>query len=254
MTHPNPFAHPGAAERYAAGRPDFHARLIERARRRVAPDEPRDRALDIACGTGQSTRALSAIARTVVGIDAAPTMLRETRPSAAVRYVAGSAEALPFAARRFDLVSVALALHWFDRARFVAEVGRVLRPRGWLIVYDHGFHGEMIGQRRFRDWVQAYYARYPRPPRTGGGLSRQQAARGGLVARHRETYAEDIVMPRETFVAYLASQSNAIAAADRAGSFEAIESWIQESVDHFFAEGPQTLRFGGAIDYLCKIG
>lgn len=250
----NPFARPGAAARYAAGRPDFHAAVIERARRRVAPNDRLERALDIACGTGQSTRALTSIAETVLGVDPAPAMLGAAEPRTATNYVAAAAEALPLAAESFDLASVALALHWFDRTRFVAEVGRVLRPGGWLIVYDHGFRGEMIGQRRFRDWVQAYYARYPRPPRSGGGISAKQAARAGLVTSHRETYADDIVMPRDAFVAYLTSQSNAIAAADRAGgSFDSIESWIRDSVDHFFATGPQTLRFGGAIEYFRKI-
>ncbi len=249
----NPFAGTGAAERYAAGRPDFHAEVIERARRHVAPTGRLTRALDIACGTGQSTRALGAIAHTAIGVDAAITMLREAEPAAAAYYAAAAAERLPFAAGSFDLVSVALALHWFDRKRFIAEVGRVLQPGGWLIVYDHGFRGEMIGQRRFRDWVQAYYARYPRPPRASGGISAKQAARAGLIVSHRETYADDIVMTRDAFVAYLASQSNAIAAADRAGgSFEGIESWIRDSVDHFFVAGAQTLRFGGAIEYLRK--
>ncbi|AWN16085.1 class I SAM-dependent methyltransferase [Salinisphaera sp. LB1] len=249
----NPFARPGAAARYAAGRPDFHATVIERARRHVAPTGRLARALDIACGTGQSTRALRAIADTAIRLDASTAMLREADDTAGAHYVAAAAEALPFAADSFDLVSVALALHWFDRRRFLAAVGRVLRPGGWLIVYDCGFRGEMIGQRRFRDWAQAYYARYPGPPRAGGGISVKQAARAGLVVHHDETHATDIVMTRDAFVAYLTSQSNAIAAADRAGgAFAAIEQWIRDSVDHFFADGPQTLRFGGTIEYLRK--
>lgn len=246
----NPFRRPGAAARYAAGRPALHAAAVERARQRVAPEGPVARALDVGCGTGQSSRALNTIATTVIGIDAAPAMLAAAAPGAHTRYLAATAEALPFAAASFDLVSVALALHWFHPRRFIAEAGRVLRPDGWLIVYEHGFRGEMVGQRRFRDWVQTYYARYPQPPRSAARPSRKHIAAAGLIARHRETHAGDIVMSRDAFVAYLASQSNAIAAAERAaGRFEGIENWIRESVDHFFADGPQRLSFGGTIEY-----
>ncbi|MGN8160068.1 hypothetical protein ACS8Y6_06200 [Salinisphaera sp. RV14] len=60
-------------------------------------------------------------------------------------------------------------------------------------------------------------------------------------------------MTHDAFVAYLTSQSDAIAAADRAGrTFAAIEKWPRDSVDHFFADGPQTLRFGGTIEYCRK--
>lgn len=36
-----------------------------------------------------------------------------------------------------DLVTVAQALHWFDRPRFYAEVGRVLAPGGVIAVWSY---------------------------------------------------------------------------------------------------------------------
>lgn len=243
----NPFDRPGAAERYAAGRPDFHARVIKRVGRRVAPHGRLDRALDIACGTGQSTRALRSLAEYVIGVDAAPGMLAAAPSLAGTGYAAARAEALPFADASFELANVALALHWFDRRRFLAEASRVLRPGGHLVIYDSGFRGEMVGQPRFGDWVQAYYARYPRPPRAGGEISHKQAARARLALQHRESFAHDLIMTREDFVAYLTSQSNAIAATARGETFDTIAAWIHDSVDDFFVGEPRTLRFSGRI-------
>lgn len=53
---------------------------------------------------GLSSLALLDLAEEVVGIDAAPDMLRHARRADGVRYVASSAEALPFRQGRFDLV------------------------------------------------------------------------------------------------------------------------------------------------------
>jgi ubiquinone/menaquinone biosynthesis C-methylase UbiE len=101
--------------------------------------EPVPRALDVACGTGQSTLALKEVASQVVGTDTSREMLAQATREAGVRYVEAPAEDLPFADDSFCLVTVALALHWFERSRFLTEVRRVLDPGGWLVVYDNGF-------------------------------------------------------------------------------------------------------------------
>jgi ubiquinone/menaquinone biosynthesis C-methylase UbiE len=46
------------------------------------------------------------------------------------------AEASGLADKSMDLVSVAQALHWFDRDRFFAEARRIARPRALLAVYS----------------------------------------------------------------------------------------------------------------------
>ena len=74
-------------------------------------------------------------------------MLARAPLEAGVRYVEAQAEDLPFGDGAFGLVTVALALHWFDRSRFLAEARRVLEPSGWLTIYDNGFFGEMKGNQ-----------------------------------------------------------------------------------------------------------
>ncbi len=105
--------------------------------------EPVPWALDVACGTGQSTLALKEVAYQVVGTDTSREMLDRAPREAGVQYVEASAEDLPFADGSFRLVTVALALHWFERSRFLTEASRVLNLGGWLIIYDNGFFGEM---------------------------------------------------------------------------------------------------------------
>jgi ubiquinone/menaquinone biosynthesis C-methylase UbiE len=73
--------------------------------------EPVPRALDVACGTGQSTLALKEVASQVVGTDTSREMLARTPREAGVQYVEASAEDLPFADGSLRLVTVALALH-----------------------------------------------------------------------------------------------------------------------------------------------
>lgn len=44
----------------------------------------------------------------------------------------GTAEDLPFPDGSVDLLTAASAAHWFDQSRFLAEAGRVLKPRGCM--------------------------------------------------------------------------------------------------------------------------
>ena len=92
--------------------------------------EPVSWALHVTCGTGQSTLALKAVASQVVGTDTSREMLDRAPREAGLQYMEASAEDLPFADGSFRLVTVALALRWFERSRFLTEASRVLNPGG----------------------------------------------------------------------------------------------------------------------------
>lgn len=96
---------------------------------------PSGRTLEIGCGEGRISRVLRDRGYAVVGIDAAPTMVRQARAheSEPIEAVLGDGAVLPFRDSVFDLVVAYMALHDFDAMpEAVAEAARVLRPAGRL--------------------------------------------------------------------------------------------------------------------------
>ena len=102
--------------------------------------------LDLGCGTGTLLQAL--VARQpdgrYVGLDPDPQVLARARrrlTGATVELLEGYGEELPFEADTFDLVVSTLMFHHLtDAAKqaTLAEVGRVLRPAGRLLLVDFG--------------------------------------------------------------------------------------------------------------------
>jgi len=93
---------------------------------------PGARTLDLACGEGRVSRLLRSRQHQVVGVDAAPTMVRFAADDQdAVPVVLGDATGLPFADNAFDLVVAYMCLHDIDdMPRAVSELARVLAPQG----------------------------------------------------------------------------------------------------------------------------
>lgn len=130
---------------------------------RVAPDGPAQRAditrfcrvapgaavLDVGCGQGTQLfegglgEAAGPTGR-LVGLDPAEGMLARARRKALLRgtgnveFVCGRAEALPFADRRFDLALAVGALQFARSGQAVAEMIRVVRPGGAVVVIGVG--------------------------------------------------------------------------------------------------------------------
>ncbi|MFE7464094.1 class I SAM-dependent methyltransferase [Streptomyces sp. NPDC057499] len=109
-------------------------------------------ALDAACGTGRQTRALAARGHRVIGVDQSPHMIekaREHTPDA--DYRVGRLERLPLDDDSVDLAVCSLAMtHLPDTAPAVAELARVVRPGGRIVVTDmHPFVIALQGQCLF---------------------------------------------------------------------------------------------------------
>lgn len=76
-----------------------------------------------------------------VGVDVDPTAVHEAGLTAPwADFVVGSADRLPFANGSFDVVLASALFSSFPSHRFEeavsAEIGRILKPRGWLVWYD----------------------------------------------------------------------------------------------------------------------
>ena len=103
---------------------------------------PPGAALDVGCGTGALAARLAGAGYETVGVDPSEGMLEVLRQrSPQVRAVRASAESLPFPDDSFDVVlTVAVLHHIADRGgvrRTLAEMVRVAKPSGRVLVWDH---------------------------------------------------------------------------------------------------------------------
>lgn len=115
-----------------------------RATVRAIKPAPTDSILDVACGTGDLSVALSkANPAEVIGLDFTAEMLDVARTKRGAdgvsQYIQGDAMNLPFDADRFDALTIAFGIrNVAEPARALAEFHRVLKPRGRLAILEFG--------------------------------------------------------------------------------------------------------------------
>jgi ubiquinone/menaquinone biosynthesis C-methylase UbiE len=113
-------------EDHERGRPVWPTEVLD-----VAGLLPPATVLDLGAGTGKLTRLLVPRFSRVICVEpdeAMRDLLSPLCPSADV--LAGRAEDIPLAEASVDAVFVAEAFHGFDDERALAEIARVLKPRG----------------------------------------------------------------------------------------------------------------------------
>ena len=146
----------------------------------MAAVRPDDRALDLACGTGDIAIALANRGAKTVGLDLTHRMVQLGRLRAAgaspgragVRFLCGDMIDLPFATASFDLVTTGYGLRNVpDLDTAIDEIARVLKPGGRLLSLDFNRPGNTL--------VRAAYLGY---------LNVVGAALGWLLHRDPDTY------------------------------------------------------------------
>lgn len=101
-----------------------------------------ERVLDVACGTGELERRLlqSWPSLAIIGCDASAGMLAQAESKSIpgnVAWMQADATSLPFSAASFDAAICANSFHYFRAPeRSLAEMRRVLRPGGRLVLVD----------------------------------------------------------------------------------------------------------------------
>lgn len=110
--------------------PAFLAKIVE-----IAAPKPSDELLDVACGTGLIAGAFRSHVRSITAVD-----LTDAMASVAARVldtlVICPAENLPFPADKFDLTVCRQGIQFMDAPRAIAEMVRVTRPGGRVILVN----------------------------------------------------------------------------------------------------------------------
>jgi SAM-dependent methyltransferase len=193
------------APRYDAARPQAPAELAEVLMQWAGASEPD--VVDVGAGTGLSTVIWVGRARQVTAVEPGDRMravalgrlgLNPDRPAGvlassgpargrpagtaggppaarptAVRVMAGSAEATGLPDECADIVTASQAMHWFDAARALPEIVRILRPGGIFAAYDYDWppcidwETDAVFQAFDQKVEELETARGTRPPHAG---------------------------------------------------------------------------------------
>lgn len=136
------------------GQGSFFAGAADSTRSWLHPLSGEMLALDVACGAAHASEVAAPFVRQVVGIDLTPALLQagaERLRASGVDNVLlqeGDAAAMPFLDRSFDLVFCRFAVHHFpEPERQIAEMARVCRPGGRVVIADMVSPGDATANR-----------------------------------------------------------------------------------------------------------
>jgi SAM-dependent methyltransferase len=122
------------ASGYARSRPTYPAAFFAELAR-LAPG--RALAWDAGTGNGQAAVALADLFERVVATEPSAAQLAAAPPHPRVSYHQSAERAAMLADASVDLVTVAQAVHWFDRPAYYAEVRRVARPGAVVALWTY---------------------------------------------------------------------------------------------------------------------
>ena len=197
--------------------------------------------LDLGCGTGVVARAIAArdgFTGTVTGIDlsddfiaAAETFAADDGVSDRVQFAVGDAHQLDFRAASFDtVVAHTLVSHVRDPLAVLAEAARVVRPGGYLAVFDGDYASLTFGcsDPRLGEAVEpALQATIMSSPRVMREIPRLLPKAGlRLIATQAHVYAE---AGSSTFMLNLAETYAPLTAAST-GQLSAahVDAWLAD--------------------------
>jgi len=100
-----------------------------------AQPAPHHTMLDVACGTGLVAKAFRGRVGEIVGLDPTAAMADQASPWLD-RFVTSYAEHMPFEPAQFDLVTCRQGIQFMDAPKAAAEMARMLRPGGRIVLIN----------------------------------------------------------------------------------------------------------------------
>jgi ubiquinone/menaquinone biosynthesis C-methylase UbiE len=145
-----------AADVYERGRPGYAPEAVSWVCERLGIKAGRT-VLDLAAGTGKLTRDLVPSGAAVVAVEPLDEMrahLERVAPD--VQALSGTAEEIPLEDGSVDAVVCAQAFHWFDPARALPEIHRVLRTGGGIALLYNSRDLDDSVQKTLDDLLDPY--------------------------------------------------------------------------------------------------
>lgn len=128
-------------------------------RERVAEEGRLGKLAEFGCGTGFFTELLAGKADSVVATDISPGMLaaaKERVKAANVTFQVEDCQETSFPDEVFDTTFISLVIHFTEPAKTLAEMRRILKPRGTLIISNLD-SGALSGVDRVRCLIRIVY-------------------------------------------------------------------------------------------------
>ena len=199
-----------AAREYELGRPEWPEELLDRVVAELGLGSEAA-VLYLGAGTGKLTRSLVPRFARVVAVepdDAMRAVLEEVVPGAEA--LAGRGEWIPLGDEEVDAVFTAEAFHWFASDESVAEIARVLRPHGALVIlWNIGIEDDDMGEDA-EAVIQATIERggVPGIGRVLSGEWRRPVEAAAFEPLREAELERDIVRTRDEWIANMLSVSS----------------------------------------------
>lgn len=227
------------AELYQRARPGYPAPLLADLEELVDL-RPRCRVLEIGPGTGQATRALTALGAQVVAVELGARLaavLRRRLAGTGAEVVVSAFEDWPLPAEPFDAVTAFTAWHWLDPAVRTSQAALALRPGGALATVTTSH--VLGGSEMFFAEAQDCYERWD--PATPPGLVLEPAdavpdavdevdSSGLFLPAVRRRYVQDVAYSTAGYLEVLSTYSGhrALEPTRRRGLLDCIAGLIDD--------------------------
>ncbi len=182
-------------------------------------------------------------------------MLKQAPENRRIVYKIALAESQPFPDHEFDIITVGSGVHWFDIDKFLTEAKRLLKNKGWLILYENHFLSEMEGVKEFSDWFpRVYLKEFPSPPRNNNYYwTNENLAARNFTLINEETFKNSVELSKAELILYFTTQSNITAKVENSlSTYRDIENWLDKELTPFFTFKKRKLIYGNWIKYIEK--
>ncbi len=236
-------------------RPFLHGQVIERFRRDVT-EQTFENGLDVGCGAGLSSKALKQICGHVTGTDISQEMIAVAREvckdSPGYDFFISSAEEIPPAKEKYDIVTAAGAIQWIDRGRFLKNLRNILRIGGYVFIYDFCISDKMRDNEMYSDWwYNAYLKEFPKPFRDESVWTADDVGQYQFWMIDQVQYEMEYQFDMRSFIQFMMIQSNVNARIEGEGrNTEDVRKWFEQSLEAVFHKEQKTAIFSGYSWYI----